>query len=135
MVPLSRADLAAALNEWFSDGTATRVVTLQHRLELAPPQGDPWRGWRLKGRVRRLTSLHWVPVVVELWPVYDDFVRMTMTPQVRVLTSRRYFRLGHAVLNRLWLDLVNTSSRRGTKLAGGRYEVAAAVRPPWVTSA
>ncbi len=42
--------------------------------------------------------------------MYDDFVKMTMTPQVRVLASKRYYRLGHAVLDRLWADLVETSS-------------------------
>jgi hypothetical protein len=52
-----------------------------------------------------LTTLHWVPVVVELWPAYEAFTRITMTPQVHVFASRRYFRLGHLVLDRLWADV------------------------------
>jgi hypothetical protein len=110
MVPLTRSDVACALDIWWAGDTATSQLRVQHRLELGPPRGDPTLGWTFKGRVRRLTTLHWVPVVIELWPVYDDFVKMTMTPQVRVLASKRYYRLGHAVLDRLWADLVETSS-------------------------
>jgi hypothetical protein len=110
MVPLNRGDLACALDIWWAGGSSTHALRLHHRLELGPPRGDSSLGWTFKGRVRRLTTLHWVPVVIELWPVYDDFVKMTMTPQVRVLASKRYYRLGHAVLDRLWADLVETSS-------------------------
>jgi hypothetical protein len=80
-------------------------------LQLKPPEGDAGVGWRMQGRVRRLTTLHWIPVVVELWPMYDEFTMMTMTPQRRVLASKRYFRLGHAVLDRLWRELASRSGR------------------------
>jgi hypothetical protein len=63
----------------------------------------------MNGRLRRLTILHWVPVVVELWPVYGDFTRMTMTPQVHVFASKRYFRLGHKVIDLLWARLAELS--------------------------
>lgn len=111
MVPLRRAELVTALDAWWGGGSEPCTIRLQRRLELGPPRGDSLLGWTFKGRVRRLTTLHWVPVVIELWPVYEDFVKMTMTPQVRVLASKRYFRLGHAVLDRLWTDMVETSSR------------------------
>jgi hypothetical protein len=111
MVPLSRADLACALDIWWAGDAAPNALRVQRRLELGPPRGDSTLGWTFKGRVRRLTTWHWVPVVIELWCVYDDFVKMTMTPEVRVLASKRYYRLGHAVLDRLWADLVETSSR------------------------
>ncbi len=110
MFPLSRSGVAAALDAWWAGGTTQQAVTLQERLQLGPPRGDMYLGWTMKGRVRRLTTLHWVPVLIELWPVYDGFVKITMTPEVRVLTSRRYYRLGHAVLDQLWAELLATSS-------------------------
>jgi hypothetical protein len=64
----------------------------------------------MNGRLRRLTILHWVPVVVELWPVYPDFTRMTITPRIRVFASKRYFRLGHQVLDLLWAHLAELSA-------------------------
>jgi hypothetical protein len=99
-VPLSAGRLSAALDAWWR-GDRAAVVTLQRRLQLGRPEGDVLAGWTMKGRLRRLTILHWVPVVVEVWPVYDDFTRMTMTPQVHVFASKRYFRLGHRVLDLL----------------------------------
>ena len=113
LVPLRRGGLAAALDaRWVGADKAGRV-TVEHRLRLGRPEGDVATGWTMKGRVRRLTTLHWTPVVVELWPVYEDFARMTMTPQSHVLVSKRYFRLGHRVLDRLWADLAELSAPTG----------------------
>ncbi len=109
-VPLSRGRLAAALDAWWVGADRTAAVTLQHRLQLGRPEGDIVAGWTIKGRLRRLTILHWVPVVVELWPVYGDFTRMTMAPQVHVFASKRYFRLGHKVLDLLWARLAELSA-------------------------
>jgi hypothetical protein len=105
MVVLHRNLLPAALDAWWTARQKTGSVRIYHRLQLRLPQGDVGSGWRMEGRVRRLTTLRWIPVVVELWPMYDDFTMMTMTPQRRVLATRRYFRLGHAVLDRLWAEL------------------------------
>jgi hypothetical protein len=105
MVPLRGDRLTGALDAWWAAQAKGGVVTVQRRLQLGLPQGDIGSGWRLTGRLRRLTTFHWVPVVVELWPMYKDFTTMTMTPQAHVLPSKRYFRLGHAVLDRLWADL------------------------------
>jgi hypothetical protein len=105
MVELHRDLLPAALDAWWAAGQKAGSVRVYRRLQLKPPEGDPGAGWRMCGRVRRLTTLHWIPVVVELWPMYDEFTMMTMTPQRPVIATRRYFRLGHAVLDRLWAEL------------------------------
>ena len=105
MVELHRDLLPAAVAAWWAAGQKAGSVRVYRRLELRPPEGDAGAGWRMQGRVRRLTTLHWTPVVVELWPKYDDFAVITMTPQRPVLATRRYFRLGHAVLDRLWAEL------------------------------
>jgi len=109
MVTLRRDRLPAALDAWWEAGEKAGSVRVHRRLQLQPPEGDAGAGWRMQGRVRRLTTLHWIPVVVELWPMYDQFTMMTMTPQRPVLTSKRYFRLGHAVLDRLWQELASRS--------------------------
>jgi hypothetical protein len=108
MVPLERQRVAAVLDAWWSGGSKTGVIRVQRRLQLWPPEGDLRSGWEMRGRMRRLTSLHWVPVIVELWGKYDGFMRITVTPQTRVLTSRRYFRLGNSIVDRLWGDLAKT---------------------------
>lgn len=120
-VPLGRGRLAAALDAWWV-GDRAAVVTLQRRLQLGRPEGDAVAGWTMRGRLRRLTILHWVPVVVELWPVYGDFTRMTMTPQVHVFASKRYFRLGHKVIDLLWARLAELSAPAGRAPLGGRSD-------------
>jgi hypothetical protein len=79
-------------------------------MKLGPPSGSASVGWTMRGRVRRLTPWHWVPVVVEVWPVYEDFARMTMTPQGHVFASKRYFRLGNSALDRLCTTLSEITS-------------------------
>jgi hypothetical protein len=105
MVPLRRSLLAVALADWWGARARAGYVTVQRRLRLEAPEGDVAAGWLIRGRVRRLTGRHWVPVVVELWPKYDDLTMMTMTPQSHVFATKRYFRIGHAVLERFWADL------------------------------
>jgi hypothetical protein len=110
---LERRRVAAVLDEWWPGEAKTGVVTLRHRLKLWPPEGDMLRGWEMRGRLRRLTPLHWVPVVVYLWGKYDGFMRITVTPQSRVLTSRRYFRLGNSIVEHLFEELGKTSAHPG----------------------
>jgi hypothetical protein len=102
---LHRDLLPSALDAWWTAGEKAGAVRVHRRLQLTSPQGGPGVGWRMHGRVRRLTSPRSIPVVVELWPKYDDFTVMTMTPQRSVLATRLYFRLGHAVLDRLRAEL------------------------------
>jgi hypothetical protein len=106
MVPLQRTLLSGAIDAWWEAGAKRGSLTVHHRLQLKLPEGNSAGGWRMRGRVRRLTTLHWIPVVVELWPKYDEFMMMTMAPQGHVFATKRYFRLGHSVLDRLWADLV-----------------------------
>jgi hypothetical protein len=108
MVPLRRRRVAAVLDAWWPGEAKTGVVTVHRRLKLWPPEGDVRNGWEMRGRVRRFTSLHWVPVIVELWGKYDGFMRITVTPQSRVLTSKRYYRLGNSIVDRFWEDLAKT---------------------------
>jgi len=105
MIPVDRAALATVLAAWCDRTGAGGELRVQSRLRLGVPDGGRGPGWRLPGRVRRFGGLYWVPVTVEIWPTYGDYVRMTLTPQRRVLASRRYFRLGHQVVDRLLRDL------------------------------
>jgi hypothetical protein len=105
MVVLPREGLPAALDAWWAAGQKAGTVRVRRHLELKLPEGDAGAGWRIQGRIRCVATLHWIPVVVELWPRYDHFTMMTMTPQRPVLATRRYFRVGHAVLERLWVEL------------------------------
>jgi hypothetical protein len=119
MVALRPDGLPAALDTWWATGQKAGSVRVRRRLELKPPEGDAGAGWRMQGRIRCLT-LHWIPVVVELWPRYEEFTMMTMTPQRPVLATRRYFRVGHAVLERLWSELASATSQPGPEEIGRR---------------
>ena len=109
MIPLNRSRLPGTLDVWWSTRARSGAVTVQRRLRLGPPESNGAAGWTMRGRVRRLTAFHWVPVLLELWPVHEDFARMTMTPEGNVMASRRYFRLGHYVLDHLSADLVGST--------------------------
>jgi hypothetical protein len=98
---LSRRRLGAGFEAWWAGEAKAGAVTVQRRLKLGYPIGNADSGWTMPGRIRRLTRLHWVPVVVEVWPLYGDYVRVTMTPQGHVFVSKRYFRLGNAAFDRL----------------------------------
>jgi hypothetical protein len=111
LVTLPGVGLAPMLEEWWAKGVRNGSVVVGRRLRLESPRGDPARGWSMAGRIR--TRCHWVPVVVELWPVYDKWTMMTMTPRVRVYASQRYFRTGQAALDRLTAGLVETSAGAG----------------------
>jgi len=113
LVTLPGPRLGTVLDAWWADGAGGRsgkgdTVLVGRRLRLESPRGDPDRGWIMVGRIRRFTRWHWVPVVVELWPVYDKWTMMTMTPRGRVFTSQRYFRTGQAALDRLTAALATT---------------------------
>lgn len=101
LVKLPGPQLGPVLDQWWAAGAHHDAVVIGRRLRLESPLGSPARGWIMVGRIRRFTRWHWVPVVVELWPVHDKWTMMTMTPRVRVFASQRYFRTGQAVLDRL----------------------------------
>jgi hypothetical protein len=109
LVRLPGARLAPMIDEWW--GTARGgTTTVDRRLRLAAPKGDRFGGWTITGEVRRLTRWHWVPVVVELWPVHDRWTMITMTPRGRVVATRRYFRTGHRAIERFTDLLAHTSA-------------------------
>jgi hypothetical protein len=113
MVALRRDLLPGALDDWWAAEQKDGSVRVHRRLQLKRPEGDAGTGWRMQGRIRRLTTLRWIPVVVELWPMYDEFTMMTMTPQRPVLATKFYFRCGHAVLDHLWADLASRAPPAG----------------------
>jgi hypothetical protein len=117
LVGLAGGRLGDILDAWWAGRGEDGMVTVERRLRLGPPHTTSGMSWTMTGQIRRLTRCHWVPVVVELWPVYEAWTMMTMTPRVRVLASERYFRSGHRVLDRLTLDLSAASERLGP---GGR---------------
>ncbi len=118
MVPLDGGALGAVVNTWWTQATKRGTwTTCGGRFQCRDLRGDAVGGWRMTGRVKRLTSLHWVPVVVEIWPRYAEFAMLTMTPRTPVLTSKRYFRLGHRVLDDLWSELSRASSGSGPTAA------------------
>jgi hypothetical protein len=112
MVPLNPAQLREVLDDWWLSRAVSGKVVVHHRLQLGRPEPDGSTGLVMKGRVRRLTSLHWVSIVLELWPMYEQFTRLTMTPQSHVVASKRYFRVGHVVLDRLSSELIELADRR-----------------------
>ena len=118
MVPLDDGTLGALVNMWWTQATRRgRRTTCGGRFQCRDLRGDAFGGWRMTGRVKRLTRLHWVPVVVEIWPRYTRFAMLTMTPRTPVLTSKRYFRLGHRVLDDLWSELSLAGSDSGPTAA------------------
>jgi hypothetical protein len=112
MVRLDGGALGAMVETWRTHATKRGTRTIcRGRFQVKDLSGDSIGGWRMTGRVKRLTSLHWVPVVVEIWPRYAEFAVLTMTPTTRVLTTKRYFRLGHRVLDDLWSEVSWARSR------------------------
>jgi hypothetical protein len=110
MVPLGPARLAASIEAWWTTGSRAGFVTVRGRLRLGPPTVDASTRWTMTGRFWQSTPLHAVPVVLELWPLYEGYARMTLTPRGHVIASRRYFRVGHSVLDRLSKDLARATT-------------------------
>lgn len=115
-IGLPAAALPTAVCQWWKAsaiGDKGETVTVEGKLRLGRPSGRPGDVWSMRGRLRRPLRWHGVPVVVELSPLYGKWTRMNLNPQVRVLTSRRYFRVGHRVLDRLSAALIETWSAAG----------------------
>jgi hypothetical protein len=109
LVALPGPRMGIVLEQWWANGVKNGSVVVDRRLRLESPRGDSARGWIMAGRIRRFTRWHWVPVVVELWPVYDKWLMMTMTPRGRVFATERYFRTGQKALDRLTAALAKIS--------------------------
>ena len=101
--------LPAVLRTWWRQGAADDGSLLVHRrLRLDPPHVDTGI-WCMRGRLRRLPC-RWVPVELDVWPHSSYRTRLVLRPRRRVHVSRRWFRVGHAVLDRLTEDLVRLSA-------------------------
>jgi hypothetical protein len=111
LVKVPGSSLAATLDEWWTGASDGEFAVVDDRFILGEPHGGQRAGWTMRGRVRRLRPI-WIPVVVDVWAFNDRWTMMTMTPQARVLCSPRYFRTGHAVLDRLTAALSATAASR-----------------------
>jgi len=120
---LPGAALGAIVTEWSEARADQGELRVDARLRLELPRVDALGGWTARGRVRRFTRWHWVPVIVELWPSLDHWTIVMMTPRRRVVTSRRYFRIGNTALDRLTTQLAATSA--GRRSGGGAHPWAA----------
>ena len=110
-IALPGANLPATVCQWWTANARAGTVTVHRRLRLGPPSGRSGGVWSMRGRLSRALRWRGVPVIVELSPLYGPWTRMNLTPQSRVFTSRRYFRIGHAVLDQLSAALIETSLR------------------------
>jgi hypothetical protein len=118
MVPLPPSQVAGALDAWWRSDARAGVVTFRRRFQFGRPLGDTTRGWKITGRLRRMTRLHWVPVSLELGSNYAHCTRITMVPQTRVLVSRWYFRVGNSALDQFLTELAEHHGL--TRNSGGR---------------
>jgi hypothetical protein len=100
--------LPSVLRAWWREGADDGRMVVHRRLRLGPPNVDAGI-WSMRGRLRRLPC-HWVPVELDLWAHSTYNTRVVLRPKRRVHASSRYFRIGHAVVDRLTEDL--------TRLAG-----------------
>jgi hypothetical protein len=111
MVELPGSRLGAALAEWWTTANNQGVVAVDRRFEVGEPDGQG-PGWTMRGRIRRVPRLRWTAVIIDMWPAHERWTMLTMTPQSRVVCTRRYFRTGHRVLDRLTATLAETSAAR-----------------------
>jgi hypothetical protein len=101
MVELPGQRLGAMLDEWWSAAAIDGWSKVDGRLRVGPPCRDHLGGFTIRGRIRRVLRVRWTPVVIELWPRHGRWTMVTMTPQAGVFATRRYFRAGHAAIDRL----------------------------------
>lgn len=111
LTPLPGDHLEEMLREWWP-GRAASGVGVGRRLRVVGPPRAHGGTWRLHARLRRLTRAHRVTVVIELWPYLRHWTMVTMTPESRVLCTRRYYRIGHAALRDLTAALSATDAAR-----------------------
>jgi hypothetical protein len=96
LIDVPGGDLPVVLHQWWAWGEEDgRVAVGEHLLLVAPRlEHGAWatRGW-LRGARRRT-----IPVEIDLWSHNRFFTRLSMSPQARVVTSRRYFAVGNAAV-------------------------------------
>src|SRR5205823_5313638 len=110
--------LGALLEAWWRQAGEREGVVVVGRLRLGRPSPGRTAGWSIPGAIGRSLGRGSVPVDVELWPFHEEWTRVTMTPQRRVLASDRYFRTGHRALGRFLADLARLEA--ATEVRGPR---------------
>jgi len=103
LIDLPGMELARVLPRWWARDAREGVATVDGHLLLWAPM-VAGATWTLHGRLRH-GALKGVPVSVDLWPHSSCFTRLTMNPQVRVATSKRYFAVGNRALDTLAREL------------------------------
>jgi hypothetical protein len=108
LLDVPRDDLAAVVTAWWAATAVDGRAKVGRRLRIGTPV-PVGGGWRLPARVRRLG---WpLSVVIELLPQNERFTHLTMTPQMRVVTTRHYFAIGNRAFDRLGSELVRFQRR------------------------
>lgn len=108
-VPGDRLSLVVA--DWWCEHAIDGRAAIDGGLVVSWPDvhGDLWS---FPGHLRWVAGRRSLPVAVDLWPHNVAFTRLTMTPQDAAITSRRYFHIGHAVLDSLSRQLVSRMTSR-----------------------
>jgi hypothetical protein len=110
LVDLPGDELSIVLADWCVEEGVDGTTSIADGLVVSAVQFEGGT-WSLIGHLRRGAGRRAVPVVVELWGYHVRFTRLTLTPRARVITSRRYFRVGHRALDGLERALLQRSRR------------------------
>ncbi|MGQ0824649.1 MAG: hypothetical protein ACT4OX_06410 [Actinomycetota bacterium] len=89
----------ASLPEWWRQRARDDRVQVTRRLSLEAPRSGPSGTWRMRGRMKRPFHVRSTPVELLLWPHLGAWTKLTLEPQCRVHTGRRYFSKGHRALD------------------------------------
>jgi len=93
--------LLARLPDWWCTRARDARVRATRRLDLEAPRRDPSGTWRMDGRLRSPWLGRPIGVELQLWPRLGEWTKVSMQPRRRVHVGRRYFRIGHRVLDSL----------------------------------
>lgn len=109
MVPVPGDRLALVVADWWCEHAIDGRAVLDGGLLVSWPDVDGDL-WSFPGQLRWVGGRRSLPVAIDLWPHSIAFTRMTMTPRDAAITSRRYFHVGHAVLDSLSRQLVGRAA-------------------------
>ncbi|HEX2850387.1 MAG TPA: hypothetical protein VHN98_07530 [Acidimicrobiales bacterium] len=96
-------DLERVVEEWSHHPVPGRDRR-RGLVRFDPPAAAPGAA-SLHGTMRRFSRWHRVPVAVDLWAHTGYATCALLRPEGRVVRTRRYFRLGHRVLDQLGEEL------------------------------
>jgi hypothetical protein len=101
--------LTVVVLRWWTHVALERRAPIGGGLLVSALRVDPGM-YSLRGQLRRGVLRRRLPVVVELWAHNAQFTRVSMVPRARVLTSRRYFRVGNRALDGLARELIDLAT-------------------------